>query len=327
MRPRCESSTCPRERECRPLGSCWTLIERGTVPRTRVFVKQVQTRRDVVLVMTIVRRVLALCLLGLLAAAPAASADSYVALGDSYVAGPAIPLPIKPWGCLKSDHNYAHLTAPRLGLDLRDPSCSGAETEDMTQMQGVWPDPNPPQFDALGADTTLVSLGIGGNDIGFSSLAQECFSTSPSGSPCRDKYVVNGVDEVSQRIADTAPKVAAVLQEIHTRAPAAKVLVVNYPAILPDSGPGCYPQIPVADGDVAWLREKEKELNAMLADQAVANGATVVDWYRAAIGHDACQPPVIKWVEGPVPLTAAASGHPNLLGMLAASDLVVAAGR
>src|SRR3954452_22913272 len=153
------------------------------------------------------RRLVLLCLLALLSAAPAtASAAGYVALGDSYVAGPGIPLPIKPWGCLKSDHNYAHLAAPRLGLDLRDPSCSGAETDDMTATQGVWPDPNPPQFDALGADTTLVSLGIGGNDIGFSSLAEDCFSTSPNGSPCHDKYVVNGVDEISQRIADTAPK-------------------------------------------------------------------------------------------------------------------------
>jgi lysophospholipase L1-like esterase len=266
-------------------------------------------------------------LLSLLLFTAVARADSYVSLGDSYVAGPVIPLQIKPWGCLKSDHNYAHLAAPELGLTLRDPSCSGAETEDMTQTQGVWPSPNPPQFGALGPDTTLVTLGIGGNDIGFSSLAEDCFSTSPNGSPCRDKYVVNGVDEVSTRIAETAPKVAAVLQEIHTRAPAAKVMVVNYPAILPDTGPGCYPQIPVADGDVDWLRAKEKELNQMLADQAVANGATVVDWYRASIGHDACQPPVIKWVEGPVPTNAAAPVHPNLIGMLAAADLVVAAAR
>jgi lysophospholipase L1-like esterase len=267
-------------------------------------------------------------LLLLLVAAPAAAlGDSYVSLGDSYVAGPVIPLQIKPWGCLKSDHNYAHLAAPELGLTLRDPSCSGAETEDMTQIQGVSPSPNPPQFDALAADTTLVTLGIGGNDIGFSSLAQDCFSTSSNGSPCRDKYVVNGVDEVSGRIAETGPKVAQVLQDVHTRAPNARVFVVNYPAILPDSGPGCYPQIPVADGDVAWLREKEKELNQMLADQAAANGAGLVDWYTASIGHDACQPPVIKWVEGPVPLNAAAPVHPNLIGMLAAKDLVVAAAR
>jgi hypothetical protein len=254
-----------------------------------------------------------------------AHAANYVALGDSYVAGPAIPVPIKPWGCLKSDHNYAHLAAPELGLELRDPSCSGAETEDMTQTQGVWPEPNPPQFGALGPDTAVASLGIGGNDIGFSSLAEDCFSQTNQGTPCRDQYTAGGTDQVSQRIADTAPKVAGVLQGIRDRAPSARVLVTNYPAIFPDSGPGCFPQIPVTDGDAAWLREKQKELNQMLADQAAAAGATLVDWYTASIGHDACQPPGIKWVEGPVPMNAAAPVHPNLLGMLAAADLVVAA--
>jgi hypothetical protein len=272
---------------------------------------------------------LAALVASLVPALPAfAAAPNYVSLGDSYVAGPFIPAPLPPYGCLKSDHNYPHLAAPRLDLALHDPSCSGAETEDMTQAQGVSPGPNPPQFDSIDADTRLVTLGIGGNDIGFSSLAKDCFAAqSPYGSPCKDKYVVNGVDEISRRIAETAPKVAANLQGIRDRAPDASVLVVNYPAILPDEGPGCWPLVPVADGDVAWLREKEKELNAMLATQAAGNGADVVDWYGPSIGHDACQPPGIKWVEGPVPMNAAAPVHPNLLGMLAISDLLVAAPR
>src|SRR3954462_6179194 len=123
------------------------------------------------------RRLLLATVLALALCATPALADSYVSLGDSYVAGPFIPLPTpQPWGCLKSDHNYAHLAAPRLGLDLRDPSCSGAETEDMTQTQGGWPEGNPPVFAPPPPDTTLATLGIGGNDIGFSSLAQDCFS-------------------------------------------------------------------------------------------------------------------------------------------------------
>jgi lysophospholipase L1-like esterase len=269
----------------------------------------------------------ALCAaLALALPAIATATPNYVSLGDSYVAGPFIPVWIPPWGCLKSDHNYAHLAAPRLGLTLKDPSCSGAKADHMTTSQGVSPQPNPPQFDSLDADTQVVTLGIGGNDIGFSSIAQDCFSaTSSSGSPCHDKYVQNGVDQVSQRIQNTAPKVASVLQGIHTDAPNARVYVVNYPAILPDSGVGCWPIVPVADGDVPWLRDKEKELNQMLADQAAANSATVVDWYTPSIGHDACQPPGVKWVEGPVPTNAAAPVHPNLFGMMAASDLVVAA--
>jgi lysophospholipase L1-like esterase len=255
-----------------------------------------------------------------------AAADSYVALGDSYAAGPVIPLQIQPYGCLKSDHNYAHLAAPQLNpLALRDPTCSGADTGDMTQAQGVSPGPNPPQFDSLDTGTTLVTITIGGNDIGFSGIAEGCFNTSPNGPPCRDDYVSNGQDEVSRRIAEAAPKVAAVIQGVHARSPGARVLVLNYPAIFPDTGGGCWPQMPVSDADVPWLRDKEKELNQMLADQAAANDATLVDWYRASIGHDACQLPVIRWVEPAVPASPAAPVHPNLFGMDAAAQLVVAA--
>ena len=238
-----------------------------------------------------------------------------------------IPLPLPPFGCLKSSNNYPHLAQGRLGYaEFRDASCSGAETEDMTQPQNVSPGPNPPQFDSLSGDTELVTMTIGGNDIGFSSIAEDCMSASPYGSPCRDKYVQNGQDEVSRRIAETAPKVAAVIQGVHERSPQAAVLLLNYSAILPHTGDrGCWPQLPIARGDVPWVRAKQEELNAMLADQAAINGAQLVDVYAASRGHDACQLPVRRWVEPAAPVNAAAPLHPNLGGMLAMSRLVVAA--
>jgi lysophospholipase L1-like esterase len=271
----------------------------------------------------------ALLLIALIAALPAAAAraDEYVALGDSYAAGPVIPVQVPPFGCIKSNNNYANLAARTVAIPLVDATCSGAKTDHMTKAQGVTPGPQPPQFDRLSAATTLVTLTIGGNDIGFSSIGNDCASTNGQGTPCQDRYVVNGVDEISGRIQQTAPKVASVLQEIHTRSPSAKVLVVNYSAILPHSGPGCWPVVPISEGDVPYVRAKQEELNRMLADQAAANGATLVDWYAASVGHDACAPPGLKWVEGAAPLNAAAPLHPNLLGMLGASDLVVAAAR
>jgi lysophospholipase L1-like esterase len=256
-----------------------------------------------------------------------ARADEYVALGDSYAAGPVIPVQVPPFGCLKSNNNYANLADRQLGTPFKDATCSGAKTDHMTTAQGVTPGPNPPQFDSLSASTTLVTLTIGGNDIGFSSIANSCASTNGQGTPCQDKYVVGGVDEISNRIQQTAPKVAQVLKDIHTRSPGAKVLVVNYAAILPHTGPGCWPIVPISEGDVPYVRAKQEELNKMLADQAAANTATLVDWYAASAGHDACALPGLKWVEGAAPLNAAAPLHPNLLGMLGASDLVVAAAR
>ncbi len=262
-------------------------------------------------------------------AGAAQAAPRFAALGDSYAAGPLIPLPLPPFGCLKSSSNYGRLAQLQLRYaEYRDATCSGAETEDMTAPQNVSPRPNPPQLNALSADTALVTVTISGNDIGFTSIAEDCISLAPStGSPCRDKYVVGGVDEISQRIAGTAPKVAAVLAEIHARSPSARVLVVNYSAIFPHSGAGCYPTMPVAGGDVPWMRAKQEELNAMLAEQAASGGAQLVDVYAASAGHDACAPPGVRWVEPVIPANAAAPLHPNLLGMKAMADLVVAAAR
>ena len=276
------------------------------------------------LVVPLIAMVVALVVPGTAAARRAP--QSYVSLGDSYTAGPIIPVQqTDPLGCLRSDHNYPHLVAAALGVsDFHDPSCSGAETGDMTNAQGVSPGPNPPQFDSLSTNTQLVTLGIGGNDIGFSEIVENCSSPTPTGHPCQDHYVVNGHDELSDRIDMTAPKIAAVLQGIHQRAPRAHIFVVAYLAILPESGPGCWPQLPITPDDVPYLRGVEKKLNAMLATQAGTNGAKFVDAYTASIGHDACQIPGFRWVEPAVPASPAAPVHPNLFGMQGYAAAVLA---
>lgn len=271
---------------------------------------------------------LALAALVLLAATLAAGARAagYVALGDSYAAGPLIPnQSLNPLGCLRSDHNYAHLAAPTIGLSLDDVSCSGAKTDHMTQQQNVTPGPNAPQIDALSAETTVVTLTIGGNDIGFSEVAESCITLNPFSHPCLDKYKPGGKDILAERIAATAPKVAAVLQDIHTFAPLAKIYVLNYPAIFPETGFGCWPQMPIGFQDVPYLRSTEKGLNNMLATQAAANGATLVNWYAASIGHDACKGSSTRWVEPLIPTSLAAPIHPNKAGMQGGANALLGA--
>ena len=261
----------------------------------------------------------------LLAAAGSAAAASWVNLGDSYTAGPLIPNQLPPYGCLKSDHNFSHLAAAELEYSLTDVSCSGAKTDDMTQAQGVTPGPNPPQFDGLAAGTDVVTLEIGGNDIGFTDIIRNCATYNPFAHPCQDTYVHGTDDEISNRINATAPKVATVLSGIHSRSPSARVFVVNYAAILPETGFGCWPTMPLAYADVPYLRAKEKELNAMLASQAASGGATLVDDYTASIGHDSCTLPGTRWVEPIAPASPAAPVHPNALGMAGVATVVAAA--
>jgi len=198
----------------------------------------------------------------------------------------------------------------------------------MTNPQEVEIDgPNPPQFNSLDANTTVVSLTIGGNDIGFSEVAQSCITLNPFSHPCLDKYDSGGHDQLAERIEATAPKVAAVLQGIHERSPAAKVYVVNYPAIFPETGFGCWPQMPIGFQDVPYLRSTEQRLDSMLATQAAANGATLVNWYQASIGHDACKSSSVRWVEPLLPQNPGAPIHPNLAGMEGAAKALVAAAK
>jgi lysophospholipase L1-like esterase len=256
--------------------------------------------------------------------------DTYVALGDSFVAGPLIPVQDTgpTAGCLRSSNNYPSMVAPQTGLPIFvDVSCSGAQTKHMTEAQGVDPGPNPPQFDALTVTTGLVTLGIGGNDIGFSDIAFTCGEAFFRNETCQDDFS----PPLHDRIDATGPKVDAVLDGIRARAPQAQVIVVNYLPIFPE-GPlvdglpeGCPPSMPISPDDVPYLRDVQKYLNQMLADQAAANGATYVDAYTAGFGHDSCQLPGIRWVEPAVFIPWAAPVHPNIQGMQGVANEVVPA--
>lgn len=258
----------------------------------------------------------ALLALALLCSSAMGASGRYVALGDSYTAGPLIPnQSLSPLGCLRSDRDYPHLVQPSLTTaSLSDASCSGATTDDMFTAQSTSAGTNPPQLNALTADTRVVTLGIGGNDIGFTDIVLNCVRLNPF-DPCKDDYVHGSTDDISARIAATAPKIDAVLAAIHARAPSARVHVVGYPVILPASGSGCWPSVPILPTDVSYLRAKEIELNGMLAARAAANGAFYVDTYPSSVGHDVCRGTGTKWVEGLIPTSPAAPVHPNALGM------------
>ncbi|MGH3837202.1 MAG: SGNH/GDSL hydrolase family protein [Pseudonocardiaceae bacterium] len=261
------------------------------------------------------------------AAQTASSPQRYVALGDSYAAGPLIPVQrLDRIGCQQSTRNYPARLAEALGIrDFTDVSCSGARTENMTAPQPVSLGTNPPQFDALTPDTDLVTVTISGNDIGFTDIFFTCArlsSLNPLGNPCERQAIAAGADLYAQRIAAAAPKVAGVLEGIRQRSPRATVLLVGYLRILPPAV-GCYPVFPIARGDVPYLDGLEQQLTAMLAAQASNHGAVFVDSYARSLGHDACQLPLVKWVEGTVPTSPAAPVHPNAIGMQAVAGFTL----
>ena len=265
----------------------------------------------------------------------------YVALGDSYTSGPKIPRQSgTPAGCYRSDHNYPAVVARQLGVtaaDFRDVSCSGATITDLTAPQTTSDGTNPAQFSALSKRTRLVTLGMGGNDIGFGSTVTRCVTMGAlyraigsgglfsDSAPCEKQYTDGGTDDVAQKIQATGRKLSAALAEIERRAPKARIYVVGYPAILPAGAKGCGRELPLAPGDATYLHDKGKQLNTMLREQSETAGATYVDTYSPSLGHDACSPEKTRWIEPLQPSSPAAAVHPNAHGEKGMADAVLRA--
>jgi lysophospholipase L1-like esterase len=256
-------------------------------------------------------------LVSLVVAAPSAQATSslrYVALGDSYSAASGVlpPDPAAPPSCLRSTSNYPHVIAAATGGELADVTCGAAETGDFfsPQYSGV-----PPQLDAVGEDTELVTMTIGGNDSGvFINSIVRCgaagASTLGQGSPCKDQYGSSFEDTIR---ATTYPSLVNALRAVRAAAPEAQVAILGYPWIMPKTG-GCFDKMPVAEGDVPYLRGIQATLNDAIRRAAAATGATYVNMSKVSDGHDACQPLGVRWIEPVLQGTNAVVVHPNALG-------------
>jgi hypothetical protein len=72
--------------------------------------------------------------------------------------------------------------------------------------------------------------------------------------------------------------------------------------------------MPIAEGDVPYLRSLQTTLNDAVRRAAAATGATYVELNRVSEGHDACQPIGVRWVEPVLQGTNAVIVHPNALG-------------
>jgi lysophospholipase L1-like esterase len=246
----------------------------------------------------------------------------YVALGDSFTAGPLVPTATgSPLLCGRSTNDYPADVARAISpSSFVNASCTGATTIDMTQSQSLAGGARtaPPQFNALAPNDSLVTVGIGGNDAGLISVAEKCAELDvlwPFGDRCKSYYQAGGGDTVVAAIDATGPKVAQVIAGIQQRAPSARVLVVGYPDGLPQNGTSCYPIVPVSRADVSWFNSLEIDLNRVLRTTAVANGATYVDTFKSSIGHDACAGSN-AWVNGIIPTSDAFPLHPNQAGEL-----------
>jgi lysophospholipase L1-like esterase len=240
----------------------------------------------------------------------------YVALGSSYASGPGIkPLVrTRPAEAGQSERNYAHLVARDAGLILTDVTSSGATTEDILTRHQYG---QPPQIEAVTAETRLVTVTIGGNDVGLTQYLMA--NHLPAWvRPFGGMDEAASPDTVRAKLDSIAPRLVETIRAIQSRSPQATILFVTYVALLPAEGTA----VDLTYNELAW---RLAEATSLAASQT---GARLIDLRTASLDHHyrAAEP----WCTGPrisiLPWrrTGAAPCHPNAAGMRAAAGLILA---
>ena len=234
----------------------------------------------------------------------------YVSLGDSYSAGEGLPDPVQP--CGRTPGAYPNLVADQAGLVPSFHACNGATTAD------VLDDEQAPgtgrQIDAVTSDADVVTITIGGNDIGFRRVMTDCVLASL---PC-----TRLADQVTAALADLTPQLLAVYREIRRRAPHARLLVLGYPQLVVDPGAATTGSCAGMTLDEnRWVRQEGDALNTVIRAAAANAGATYVDAAGPFSGHEACT--AEPWMEGVNVTDIVASFHPNAAGQEQLARLVL----
>ncbi|MGZ8178527.1 SGNH/GDSL hydrolase family protein [Williamsia sp. SKLECPSW1] len=245
----------------------------------------------------------------------------YVALGSSYAAGPN-STDIVDRRCMRGGDDYPHLVAEAESMDLTDVSCSGSTIPDI--LRRAQPGrTSRPQIDAVTADTDLVTITTGGNDVHYiPRLTDLSCANRPTRQPHHPRHchperpsTVSGDGEY--RALETA--LIAVVDAVHARAPRAVVMIVDYIPVLDPRATLCA-GVPLTRAQAAETVQTFDRLTEATRAAASRSGAILVDPAARAAGHTVCS--ASPWVSGFVP---PAPYHPNAAGRAAMAALTVEA--
>jgi len=234
-----------------------------------------------------------------LTAAPAASAagDNYVALGDSYSSGVgASPYIADGTTCQRSVRSYTQLWAnTHAPASYKSVACGGATTVDVTNKQ----------LSALSSSTTLVSMGIGGNDVGFSSVMTTCVTQGTTACVA----AVNAAEAQANSILPG--RLDALYTAIKGRSPAARVVSLGYPHFYDTSGWFC---VGLSDTSRNKINEGADVLDGLIQAASSRNGVSFADVRsRFAADHLICDGSS-SWLHSVEYTEVSSSYHPNAAG-------------
>jgi lysophospholipase L1-like esterase len=224
-----------------------------------------------------------------------AAGPSYVALGDSYSSGVGTRTYISDGtSCQRSTYAYPYLIATQRAFTLSFQACSGARIPDVTNNQ----------LGTLSSGTSYVTLSVGGNDAGFSSVITECAMPGWM-SNCDGK-----INTAQAYINNTLPSALSTLYStIRAKAPNAKVVIVGYPRVF--NGEDCNAGTWFSPSEETRLNQTADLLNSKLSAAAAAKGFGFANPTSRFVGHAVCDD--VEWLNG-LSNPVSESYHPNKLG-------------
>jgi len=259
----------------------------------------------------------ALALAATAQAKPLSKGARYVAMGSSYAAGTGIGgiKPGTPQRCGRSPKSYSSLVAERLKLDLVDASCGGATT---AHILGPWSE-LPPQIEAVDKDTRLVTVTIGGNDLGYV-MNLYGGSCTPEVAKAAGRTCPGLKPPSAQAYARVESNLRLIAQEVRKRAPRARLVFVQYVQIVPTAP--CE-ALGLSPEGMLLNREIGERLAMITSRAAAAEGADVLQSQDLSRNHTLCD--AQPWSVGlkPTGPDGPASWHPNAGGHAALADALV----
>ena len=229
----------------------------------------VGARRGVVLVVVLVAGVAGT----VVPAQAATSSTSYAALGDSYSAGVGAGAEDPASGsCRRSPRAYTALwAASHQPADFAFVACSGGTTTSVVTSQ----------LGVLNRRTTLVTLTVGGDDVGFAEVVAVCLLGSTS--TC--SAAVSAALAVARTVLPA--ELAVTYGGIRWKAPKARLVVLGYPRLFETAPPTCGPT-GMSQANRAVVNAGGDVLNSVIQSRAAAAGATFVDVRPWFAGHGVC---------------------------------------
>jgi lysophospholipase L1-like esterase len=198
-----------------------------------------------------------------------ALADKYVALGDSYSAGNGANSTNLDSSCNRNTYAYPYLLAQQEALALTFVACAGATTTDVINSQ----------VNSVTSDTRLVTLTIGGNDIGFTDLIIACTTLGCS------SQIATSQNQIDTQLP---AKLDATYAAIRAKAPTARVVVLGYGRPFANPPRTCLAATGVSSSEETSLTALVDSLNNTIRTRALAAGYSYADVNPYWAGHDVC---------------------------------------